>query len=36
MLIPDEIHDFLRYDSWLRVSRATTDFLVRELKPDMP
>ncbi len=32
MLIPDEIHDFLRYDSWLKVSRAASDFLIRELK----
>jgi dipeptidyl aminopeptidase/acylaminoacyl peptidase len=33
MLIPDEIHDFLRYTSWINVSRAVTDFLIRELQP---
>jgi dipeptidyl aminopeptidase/acylaminoacyl peptidase len=32
MLIPDEIHDFLRYKTWIDVSRAVTDFLIRELK----
>ena len=32
MLIPDEIHDFLRYESWLKVSRAASDFLIKELK----
>jgi dipeptidyl aminopeptidase/acylaminoacyl peptidase len=32
MIIPDEIHDFLRYKSWIDVSRAVTDFLIRELK----
>jgi dipeptidyl aminopeptidase/acylaminoacyl peptidase len=36
MLIPDEIHDFLRYATWLNVSRATTDFLVRELQAKEP
>jgi hypothetical protein len=33
MLIPDEIHDFLRYQSWITVSRAVVDFLGRELQP---
>ena len=32
MLIPDEIHDFLRHESWLTVSRATTEYLIRELQ----
>ena len=32
LLIPDEIHDFLRHQSWLTVSRATTEFLIRELQ----
>jgi len=32
LLIPDEIHDFLRYATWVRVSRAATDFLIRELR----
>ena len=31
MLIPDEIHDFLRYDTWRKVGRAVTGFLEREL-----
>jgi dipeptidyl aminopeptidase/acylaminoacyl peptidase len=31
MLIPDEIHDFLRHATWLKVGRATTEFLEREL-----
>ncbi len=31
LLIPDEIHDFLRYATWVKVSRATTEFLGREL-----
>jgi dipeptidyl aminopeptidase/acylaminoacyl peptidase len=32
MIIPDEIHDFLRYKTWIDVSRALTDYLIRELK----
>jgi dipeptidyl aminopeptidase/acylaminoacyl peptidase len=32
MLIPDEIHDFLRYQSWILVSRAVTDYLIKELQ----
>jgi len=32
MLIPDEIHDFLRHQTWIAVSRATTDFLIKELQ----
>jgi dipeptidyl aminopeptidase/acylaminoacyl peptidase len=36
LIIPDEIHDFLRYASWLTVSRATTDFLIKELNPQRP
>ncbi len=31
MLIPDEIHDFLRYATWQLVGRAATAFLEREL-----
>jgi dipeptidyl aminopeptidase/acylaminoacyl peptidase len=31
LLIPDEIHDFLRFATWLEVGRATTSFLEREL-----
>jgi len=31
LLIPDEIHDFLRYATWQEVGRAATAFLEREL-----
>jgi dipeptidyl aminopeptidase/acylaminoacyl peptidase len=31
MLIPDEIHDFLRYSTWRAVGRAITGYLEREL-----
>ncbi len=33
LVIPNEIHGFLRYASWLAADRATADFLTRELKP---
>ncbi|HEY3814256.1 MAG TPA: alpha/beta fold hydrolase [Caulobacteraceae bacterium] len=33
MVIPNEIHGFLRYDSWLRADSATAAFLAKELKP---
>lgn len=33
MIIPDEIHDFLLYRSWLRVDSATADFFERTFKP---
>jgi dipeptidyl aminopeptidase/acylaminoacyl peptidase len=33
MIIPDEIHDFLLYRSWLRINRATADFFERKFKP---
>ena len=32
LVLPDEIHGFLRYDSWLQVFRASADFLDRHLK----
>ncbi len=32
LVIPDEIHGFLRYDSWLRVFQASADFFDRYLK----
>ena len=32
LVIPDEIHGFLRYDSWLRVFAAASDFFDRHLK----
>jgi dipeptidyl aminopeptidase/acylaminoacyl peptidase len=31
LVLPDEIHGFLRNDSWLRVFRATADFFDRHL-----
>ncbi len=31
LLIPDEIHDFLRYGTWQKIAKAATEFLVREL-----
>ncbi len=35
LVIPDEVHFFLRYESWLKVSRATVEFLLEELgEPD--
>ena len=36
LVFPDEIHDFLRYATWLVVSRAATDFLLRELQSPKP
>ena len=32
IILPDEIHDFLRYQSWITVSRAITDYLSKELQ----
>ena len=29
---PDEVHSFLRHQSWLAVARATTEFLERRLR----
>ena len=31
LIIPDEIHGFLRHQSWLRAYRAAADFLQRKL-----
>lgn len=31
LVLPDEIHSFLRYESWLTVYRATADFFDRRL-----
>jgi len=31
LILPDEIHGFLRHDSWLRAYRAAADFLKRKL-----
>jgi dipeptidyl aminopeptidase/acylaminoacyl peptidase len=36
IIIPDEIHDFLLYRSWLRVDTATTEFFERVFKPGSP
>lgn len=33
MVMPGEIHDFLRHESWARVDAATVEFLERQLKP---
>lgn len=32
LIFPDEIHDFLRHEDWLRAYRASADFLNRHLK----
>lgn len=32
LVLPDEIHGFLRYDSWLQVFKTTADFFDRYLK----
>jgi dipeptidyl aminopeptidase/acylaminoacyl peptidase len=32
LILPDEAHDFLRHESWLRVYSAAADFLERRLK----
>ena len=34
MVLPNEIHGFLRHASWLRVDEATANFLTRKLQPD--
>ncbi len=33
LILPNEIHDFLRHESWLRVDAATAEFLERQLMP---
>jgi dipeptidyl aminopeptidase/acylaminoacyl peptidase len=33
LVLPDEIHDFLRYASWLGAYRAAADFFDRQLAP---
>jgi dipeptidyl aminopeptidase/acylaminoacyl peptidase len=32
LVLPDEIHSFLRYESWLQIFRAAADFFDRHLK----
>jgi dipeptidyl aminopeptidase/acylaminoacyl peptidase len=36
LVLPDEIHGFLRYESWLRVFAASADFFDRHLKSRRP
>ena len=33
LVFPDEVHDFLRHQNWLRGFKATADFFNRRLKP---
>lgn len=33
LIIPNEIHDFLRHAGWSQVNAATADFLERQLRP---
>ncbi len=33
LVLPNEIHGFLRYASWLEADSATVDFLNAQLKP---
>jgi dipeptidyl aminopeptidase/acylaminoacyl peptidase len=32
LVLPDEVHGFLRYESWSRVFKAAQDFFDRKLK----
>ncbi|MEW6207933.1 MAG: S9 family peptidase [Acidobacteriota bacterium] len=32
MVFPDEVHDFLRHENWLKIYHATSDFFDRRLK----
>ena len=32
LIIPDDVHDFLRYENWVRVYKASADFFDRKLK----
>jgi dipeptidyl aminopeptidase/acylaminoacyl peptidase len=32
LVFPDEVHDFLRHDDWVRAYKASTDFLQRKLR----
>jgi dipeptidyl aminopeptidase/acylaminoacyl peptidase len=36
LVLPNEIHDFLRYTSWRAADEATVAFLARQLKPGKP
>jgi dipeptidyl aminopeptidase/acylaminoacyl peptidase len=33
LVLPNEIHGFLRHVSWLKADRATVDFLTAKLAP---
>jgi dipeptidyl aminopeptidase/acylaminoacyl peptidase len=33
LVFPDEVHDFLRHENWIRAYRAAADFFNRKLKP---
>ena len=33
LVLPDEVHGFLRYASWMKANKATVDFLDKYLKP---
>jgi dipeptidyl aminopeptidase/acylaminoacyl peptidase len=33
LVFPDEVHDFLRHQNWVRGYKATADFFNRRLKP---
>lgn len=33
LIFPDEVHDFLRHESWLRAYHAGSDFFDRKLRP---
>jgi len=32
LVFPDEVHDFLRHDNWIRAYKASADFLQRKLR----
>ena len=36
VVIPDEIHGFLRFDSWVRAEKATADFFDRRFRSGAP
>jgi len=33
LVFPDEVHDFLRSQNWVRAYKATADFFNRKLQP---
>ena len=34
LVLPDEVHSFLRHTSWMKANKATADFLDKYLKPE--